>query len=1537
VVDPTGILHPAVAAWFRAEFPGGPTAAQRLAWPRIAAGAHVLLVSPTGTGKTLAAFLVGLDGILRRKLAGEREPALSVLYVSPLKALDNDIHRNLERPRAGIARALTTLEGGETAPSLTAAVRTGDTPAAARREQLRRPPDVLITTPESLYLLLTGAGRSLFTTVKTVILDEIHSVAGSKRGAHLALSLERLEDVVREAGGKAPQRVALSATVEPVESVAAFVGGAHPVEPLVVPSRKTLDLAVLSPKGEADRAEEASAWAPAVEAIVAEAATRRTTLVFCNNRRQAERVAAKLEEKLGESVPTHHGSVARAVREEVERDLKAGALRVLVATGSLELGLDVGEIDSVVQLGSPKGVARALQRVGRSGHLVGQTSRGRFIPLFFDDVLECAATVEAMRDGDVEETRPPQFPLDVLAQQIVAEVVGRGRDAPTSAGLLATFRRAAPYRALGKSLFSETLAMLSGKYPRERFGSLAPKLVWDRATDRVSALPAARLAALLDGGTIGDRGAYKAVLRDGKTLVGDLDEEFVHETKTGDVFLLGSRAWRTVDIHHDRVVVEDAAGAPARMPFWRGEGLGRTAKLAARVGRLKRTIAERLDEPELPDLLHARYGCDADAAASLVAGIRREASESPGVASDALVVFETFPNELGDPCVVVRSLFGRGVNLPWSLVLASVLSEETGVEAEAVATDDGILLRLPRAEREVPLERLARLTAAEARERLLAELPNSALFGARFRENAQRALLLPRVRSGRRTPFWLQRLRARDLLQTTRTFPDFPIVAETYRDCLRDVWEADRLFRLLDDLGSGAVGRAVDVRKLPSPASQSLLFNFVAAYMYEWDAPKAERGIHALAMNRELLGEVLGETLPDALRPAAADAARAEASRLVPQRLARSADELLLFFQELGDLTEEEIVERCSGEGKEWLGELAARGSVAEIFLEGEWRLVAAEDIPEFEAALGRVFEKRAASRRGEASSPGEPPSRALSDNLLRPFPLHGRDSGGAPPPSPLEQIVLRFFATRGPALASDFTARYGVPAPRVEETLEALRLDALVVRARFGAPDGTLRWAGARVAESVRRKTLGILRNEIRPVPLAAYRAFLASRQGVALGARFAGPNAAERAVGLLRGLPLPALAWESALLPARLAAPEPDALDVLSARGLLVWRAYGAKDPRAARLSFFFRGEGAILLPPGPARLDALSPAARDLYGKLAVAGASFLADLVARGEREKGEREIPRALVELVLAGLVTGDGIQGFREILLRKRGERVGQEALVVPRPSGGAARPTRTDLRNAERRVAARLSTAATSAAARLGGAGAAARPLHLPRNSSSLSSLPSGRWSLLDSPGVAGESLRADERAEAWARLLLARWGVVSRATLEREDAAAVCWADVAPVFARMEMRGDLRRGEFLERRGPVQYAEEETVEFLRRVDRSLGDEPALSVAGASDPVLEGVGAKDGWVALAHGEMLLSLDGAGALSIAGAASDRAVKSALAALQELLRRSRDPLGRPRRLTISSVNGRPPAGAPLAPVLEALGFSRDLGALVWRAL
>lgn len=1471
--DPLDLFHPAVAAWFREAFPSGPTAAQRGAWPAIAGGENVLLVSPTGTGKTLAAFLVALDAILRRRLAGDEAPRLATLYVSPLKALDNDVHRNLERPRTGIAAQL----GADRVP-ITTAVRTGDTPARERTSQLKAPPDVLITTPESLYLMLTGSGRQALEGISTVLLDEVHSVAGTKRGSHLALSLERLEEVVARAGGESPQRVALSATVAPVDVVASFAAGTgRAMRPVVVEARKALDLTVTSPAADFRSLPDGSAWGPAVETVVKEVEARKTTLVFCNNRRLAEKVARRLSDATGTDVPTHHGSVSRPRREEIETALKAGTLPVLVATGSLELGIDVGHVDSVVLLESPKGVARGLQRVGRSGHLVGETARGLFVPLFLDDLFESAATAEAMREGAVEETRPPDFPLDVLAQQLVAEAVAREADGlpVTAADLFALVRRAWPYRALPRSLFLETLAMLSGKYPRERFAALAPKLVWDRATDRVTPLPGARLAALLDGGTIGDRGSFRALLPDRKTAVGELDEEFVHETKEGDVFLLGSRAWRAVEIGHSTVVVEEAHGQPApRMPFWRGEGLGRTGALGERIGRLKRFVAERLEDPGLNAFVSARYATTPDATAAIVGSVRREVTESNGLASDRAVVFETFPNDLGDPCIVVRSLFGRGVNLPWSLVLSAVLREETGVDVETVASDDGILLRTPGAEREVPLERLSRIGPAEAREHLVAQLPNSPMFGARFRENAQRALLLPRHRSGRRTPFWLQRIKAKDLLQATRSLPDFPVVAETYRDCLRDLWEMDRLLDLLGRMESGKVGRVLERRRTPSPPAASLLFKFVAVYMYEWDAPRAERDLHAVAANRALLGEVLGESFDDGLRPEAAESARNDATRLSPRRMARTAEELLLAIMENQDLTPSEARERSQGE---WASELVARGSALRVVVAGEERLVAAEERGLWEALASGTLSREERDR-----------------------------------------LVLGYVSTRGPATAAAVAARYGLGEEEVLDSLERLRLEALVVAGRLGGSAGERRFAGARLAEAIRRKTLAFLRNEIRPVPAAVRRAFVARRQGAVAGARFAGPDGAERAVGLLRGLSLPVSAWEASVLPARLAEPEPDALDVLSARGLLVWRLDGGKELRQARMSFLFRGEGRFVLPESPAALEALSAGARALHEALALGGASFLSDLAG------GTGGKPEALVaplrELLLAGLVTGDGFHGLRELLRAKRPAAVPAAAAAQPgRP------PSRPVLRAAEARVASRL------------GFG--------PRASAGVSHVLSGRWSLLSAPSVLGAELAAGERAEAWARLLLARWGVVSRAVVEEAE-ASVRWGEVAPALARMELRGDVRRGEFVEGDGPMQYAEPDVVEELRRAretrDEGEPDEGLAALSGA-DPALLGLGApREGLQVLRHGAPVLSLSGTGELDLGESpAPDRVLRAGLAELQGLLRRARDPLGRPRRLAVATVASggasRPAAGSPLAPLLEGLGFTRDGAAYSWRAL
>ncbi len=1476
---PLSVFHPAVKKWFEEDFPAGPTPAQVMAWPRIAAGKNILLVSPTGTGKTLAAFLVAMDRILKRRLSGDSERRLATLYISPLKALDNDIHRNLERPRNGIRGALSTFSPGLPEIDITAEIRTGDTPSSVRLAQIRRPPDILITTPESLYLMLTGSARRILEGVDTVILDEIHSVAGNKRGVHLSLTLERLEDLVASAGGPSPQRIALSATVSPVETVAAMAAGdKRAIEPLISGTKKRLELTVTSPSADFRDLPDGSAWGPALESMVREIKGRKTTLVFCNNRRLSERVSRKLTEALDWDVPTHHGSIARPVREGIERNLKAGELPVLVATGSLELGLDVGHVDAVIQVESPKGIARGLQRVGRSGHLVGEAARGLFVPLFLNDLFECAATAEAMVEGAVEATVPPEFPLDVLAQQIVAEAVARSAGGVSADQLFSLFRRAYPYRNLKKPLFLEVLSMLSGKYPKERFAELAPKLVWDRATGRVSPLPGARLSALLDGGTIGDRGTFSAVLRDRRTTVGELDEEFVYETRAGDVFLLGARAWKAVEITNSHVVVEDATGQPARMPFWRGEGLGRTGALGERIGKLKRMIAGHLDDPDLATRLHERYAVTESAAAAMTGAVRREILESGGLSCDQSIVFETFPNEIGDPCVVVRSLFGRGVNLPWSLVLSSVLRDETGVEVETVASDDGILLRTPRAEREMPLGRLSQITSAEARERLIAILPNSPMFGARFRENAQRALLLPRKRGGRRTPFWLQRLKARDLLETTRSFPDFPIVAETYRDCWRDIWEVDRLLALLTRLEEGSVKRVLVTRKTPSPAAASLLFRFIAAYMYEWDAPKAEKSIHALAANRALLGEVLGQSLEDGIRPEAVETARAEASRLVPHRMARTAEELLLIFQELGDLTWEEIQERASAEAAAWLEGHLKTGAVTGLAFPGGKRYVLAEE--------ARLFQDLGSGR----------VNREDLDNLL-----------------------ARFLSTRGPASAEQASQRYRLAPAAVEESLERLRLEGRVLAGRFGGAETV--WAGTRIAELIRRRTLNILRREIQPVPVTVYREFLARRQGATAGSRFAGPAAPERAVAMLRGLPLPFQQWELALLPARLTSAEPDALDVLSARGLLVWRAIAEKDLKYSRLQLFFRGEGTLFLPGSPRDLDALSSDARSLYEALGLSGASFLSDLA--GATGKPPSTTLTALKELVRAGLVTGDGLLGFRE-LLKTSAKRMGPHPAE---PAPGHMRkefgrfPGRPALRAAEQRIEARVG-----------------RAVSLPREALS------GRWSLVSAPSVLGPPLAPGEREETWAQLLLARWGVVCRETIERES--AITWSSVAPVLARLEMAGDLRRGEFIEGLGPMQYAEPQTVDELRRRrdDAQTGNslDEGLTVASGCDPVLFALKEnkdRDQWVVLTAGDVAFRISESGTLTRSREDLPfHTLKDGLSAVQDVLKRGRDPLARPRKLKIASIgSGRPAAGSPLSPVLESLGFTRDMEAYTWRAL
>ncbi|HXG76938.1 MAG TPA: DEAD/DEAH box helicase, partial [Gaiellaceae bacterium] len=894
------VFSPRTRAWFERAYEA-PTPAQELGWPAIARGGHVLVQAPTGSGKTLAAFLIGIDRL--NETPGE---GLRLLYVSPLKALNYDIERNLRAPLAGLGSELAV------------AVRTGDTPADERRRLVRTPPDVLITTPESLFLLLTSQARETLRGVETVILDEVHAVAGTKRGAHLALSLERLERLVE----RPCQRIGLSATQRPLAEIGRYVAGSErEIELVDAGVRRELDLQVVVPVEDlrelgstselsvpplADGVElgagveqsSRSIWPSIYPAILELVRTHRSTIVFVNNRRLAERLALRLNELAGEELArAHHGSLAREQRVQVEELLKAGRIPCLVATSSLELGIDTGAVDLVVQVESPKSVARGLQRVGRAGHALHAVSRGRIFPKFRADLLECAVVAQAMREGAIEETRVPRNPLDVLAQQVVAICAD---EEVAVDELHALVRSAYPFAELSRAQLENVLDMLAGRYPSDEFAELRPRIVWDRTAGVVRGRAGARRLAVTNAGTIPDRGLFGVHLADGGGRVGELDEEMVYEARAGQTFVLGASTWRIEDITRDRVLVSPAPGVPGVAPFWKGEGIGRPAELGERIGRAARELAALAPEDALARL-RDEHGLDERAARNLVTYLAEQERITGVVPSERTIVVERFRDEIGDWRVCILSPFGGRVHAPWALALGARLRDALGLEAQAIWSDDGIALHFPDADVPPPVADLL-LDPEELEDLVVAELGRSALFGARFREAASRALLIPRRSPGRRTPLWQQRLKAQSLLQVARRYPQFPIVLEAYRECLQDVFDLPALRRLLRGLQS----RELDVVEVEtasaSPFASSLLFQYVATYMYEDDTPAEERRAQALSLDRELLRELMGsDELRELLDPGAL--AEVEAS-LRPSP--RNADALHDLLRAAGPLLEEE-------------------------------------------------------------------------------------------------------------------------------------------------------------------------------------------------------------------------------------------------------------------------------------------------------------------------------------------------------------------------------------------------------------------------------------------------------------------------------------------------------------------------------------------------------------------------------------------------------------------------------------------------------
>ncbi|MEI2702700.1 MAG: DEAD/DEAH box helicase [Baekduia sp.] len=1485
--------------WFARAF-DGPTEVQSLAWPAIASGDHTLISAPTGSGKTLAAFLWSLDRIAAEPSTAEptssagssaepnsrRQPrsGCRVVYVSPLKALSYDVERNLQAPLRGIG-----------APA-TVAIRTGDTSQRERAEIRRHPPDVLITTPESLYLMLTSQAREILDAVETVIVDEIHAVASTKRGAHLALTLERLSAGVIAAGGADPQRIGLSATQNPLEEVGRFMVGPRrqcrivdagvrkpldleivvPVESMVEPERSaTREKDPLDPEAhvhvQGSEATQRSIWPAMYPKILDLVREHRSTIVFVNNRRSAERLALRLNElATGDSetpveiARAHHGSLAREERLIIEEQLKAGQLPCLVATSSLELGIDMGAVDLVLQIESPKSVARGLQRIGRAGHGVGDTSKGRIFPKFRADLLECAVVTKLMREGRIEPTVVPRNALDVLCQQIVAIAVEYEDDESEPLAVDALFDLVTStysYAELPRPLLENVLDMLDGRYPSQDFAELRPRIVWDRIAGTIRPRKGARQLAVTNAGTIPDRGLYAVVLPDGRR-VGELDEEMVYEARPGQVFLLGASSWRIEEIERDRVVVTPAPGAPGAVPFWRGDTVGRPKELGRELGAFSRWAVEQ-DE----DTLASQYDLDRFAARNLLAFLREQQQETRVVPSDTAIVVERFRDEIGDWRLCVLSPFGGRVHAAWGLALSARIRDELGLESDAIWSDDGIIVHLPEAD-DLDLGKMTELILIEPDEvedRVVKELGASALFGARFRENAGRALLIPRAYPGKRTPLWQQRLKSQTLLEVAREYSDFPIVLETYRECLRDVLDVPGLVELLTALHSREISLVEVETRNASPMASSLLFDYIATYMYEGDTPNAERRAAALSLNRDLLAELLGqEELRDLLDP---DAVRQveDALQHRDERLrATDADSLADVLRRVGDLSDSEVAERVLAgiDPGGLLDKLADQRRAVRVRIGGEQRWIAADDAGLYRDAFGVV-------------PPGGLPAAYLETA-----------------PDPAERIVARYARTHGPFTGAALRTRYGVDMSAALKTREAAGKLVLGEIDPHGT-SGHREYCDPDVLRRIRRASLAALRKEIEASEQRALGAFLPSWQGVDRHtAAGAGIDRLREVLVPLQGLALPADVWERDVLPRRCGAYSATWLDQLCAAGEVVWIGAGALGRSSGRVALYFREDVAQIGAPWAKAQGAAVEHAGDVHQALrACLGASprFFTDLLADEGlmHVASPQELQEALWDLVWAGEVTNDAFAPLRAPRL----------TLATARQAAGGRRGTRFGSRR-----------------------GSAAVPLQ-------------GRWSLTSTLLGAAEP---DRRTIA--ELLLERYGVLTREHVVAEGLPGG-FSGLYGELCDLETLGVCRRGYFVEGLGGAQFALPGAVERLR----ASGDHPeeaAPVVLAATDPA-QPYGASLPWperaaddprarparaagafVVLAGAEPVLYVErgGKSLQLLAADATDPRIEPALDALAVHVTGDRR-----RKLSIERVDGEPALTSPLAERLVAAGF------------
>ncbi len=1447
--DPLAAFSPRTREWFGQAF-AAPTPAQEQAWPAIASGEHVLISAPTGSGKTLAAFLWAIDQLITAPGDG-----ISLVYVSPLKALSYDIERNLRAPLRGVGAEVSV------------AVRTGDTPQRERQAMLRTPPDILITTPESLYLMLTSRSQELFEGARWCVVDEIHAVASTKRGSHLALTLERL---VRAAGNDV-QRIGLSATQRPLEEVGRFLVGPRrtcrvvdtgvrkpldlkihvPVDSMVEPnSGDAADLLdpLASGAGDATRK---SIWPAIYPELLRLIREHRSTILFVNARRGAERLALRLNElaaaedeiagrPVTEIARAHHGSLAREERTVVEELLKAGQLPCLVATSSLELGIDMGAVDLVIQVESPKSVARGLQRIGRAGHSVDEVSRGRIFPKFRADLLECAVVARRMRSGEIETTVVPRNPLDVLAQQIVAVAAAAPEDQPVSVEeLYALVTSTHSYGELPRTQLENVLDMLDGRYPSSEFAELRPRITWDRIKGTIRARPGARILSIFNAGTIPDRGLYAVTLPDGRR-VGELDEEMVYETRPGQTFLLGASTWRIEEITRDRVIVTPAPGLPGAVPFWKGDGVGRPRELGEAIGAFARWAVE-----QRPEVLERDYDLDPKAAVNLVDFLSEQQAATRVVPSDRAIVVERFRDEIGDWRLCVLSPFGGRVHAAWALALSARIRDELELESDAIYSDDGIIVHLPDAE-EPPGADLVLLEPDEIEERVVAELGSSALFGARFRENAGRALLIPRARPGKRTPLWQQRLKSQSLLEVAKKYGDFPIVLETYRECLRDVFDVPGLVELLTKVQRREISLVEVETPTASPFASSLLFDYVATYMYEGDTPNAERRAAALSLDRDLLRELLGqEELRDLIDAGALASLEDDLQAISEVRRAANRDELHDILRRVGDLTSVEAQARAHEDVAAMLASLEAERRAIRVRVGGEERWIDAADAGLYRDALAAV-------------PPGGLPAAFLEDV-----------------PDALARLVRRYAATHGPFTTAEVRVRYGVDP---SSALRELERDGAVVQGELRPGGSEREWCDPDVLRRLRRASLAVLRREIEPADQRALARFMPAWQGIDRHpASGAGIDRLRDALVPLQGLALPAEVWERDVLPRRLGAYSPAWMDQVCASGEVVWVGAGALGRHSGRVALYFREDAAVLGPPPVKGESPVEPRHAAVRDRLA-AGACFFTDLLV--DVDLAPEEIQEALWDLVWAGDVTNDAFAPLR-----------------APRLTLARAQRERSSTR--------RFANRRRGAAAQV-----------------------QGRWSLTGSLFPAAEPAA---RRRAAAELLLERYGVLTREQVLAEGIPGgfsaiypeLSQLETLGVARRGYFVEGLGGAQFalpgaVERLRSLPDPEHERPLVVAAVDPGQPYGAALPWPATDRRPQRVAGA---YVVLSGGEPIVYLERGGrGLQTLVSIDDARLQSGLEELVEQVR-----AGRIKRVALERVDGAPATGSPLQPLLRSLGF------------